>query len=61
MPRHIGLAISHSHPAEWERESSRGLRRSGKDQTKLFKPLLDPHRCLLAILQAGLGDFSVGA
>jgi hypothetical protein len=49
MPRHIGCASPHSHPAEWELESRRDLRRSGKDQTKLFKSLLDPHRFLLAI------------
>jgi hypothetical protein len=60
VPRHIGFAIPHSHPTEWELESRRNLRRSGKDQTKLFKSLLDPIGASLPSLPAGLGDFSVG-
>jgi len=56
MPRHIGLAIPHPYPTEWELESRRNLRRFGKDQTKLFKSLLDSHRFLPPFLRAGLGD-----
>src|SRR5215207_6812096 len=54
MPRHIGFPTPHSHPTEGELESRRDLRRSRKDQTKLFKSLLDPHRFLLAIPASGL-------
>src|SRR5215217_2885202 len=56
MPRHIGLAIPHPYPTEWELESRRNLRRFGKDQTELFKSLLDSHRFLPPFLRAGLGD-----